>query len=84
MSEAPLSSDQQDIQTAARKSFMSLWQGYCDLKQLARDLMALVEGKCPECGHDDMHSAQVDGKEGISCCNCAWARSYESIRSQVP
>jgi hypothetical protein len=73
-----------DVQTIARQSFMSLWQGYCDLKQLARDLMALVEGKCPDCGHDELHSALVEGKEGVSCTECEWAKSYDSLRSQVP
>lgn len=81
---APQSTEQQDVQTIARQSFMSLWQGYCDLKQLSRDLMALVEGKCPECGEADLHSASVDAKEGVSCCECEWARSYESLRSRVP
>lgn len=73
-----------DMQTIAHQSFMSLWTGYCDLKQLSRDLMALVEGKCPECDAEDLHSATVDSKDGVSCCGCDWATSYEALRSKVP
>jgi uncharacterized protein (DUF983 family) len=73
-----------DIQTIAVQGFMSLWQGYCDLKQISRDLMMLVDGRCPECHKDQLHSAHVDGKEGISCGACDWSTSYEALRSKVP
>jgi len=72
------------IQTIARNSFMSLWQGYCDLKDLARDLMAIVEDKCPDCGAKELHSASLDGKEAMSCTECEWIRSYDQLRERVP
>jgi hypothetical protein len=76
--------DPVSVQTIAHQSLMSLWQGYCDLKQLSRDLMAIVEGKCPDCGAKDLHTASIDDKEGMSCGECEWIRSYEHYRSLVP
>jgi hypothetical protein len=79
-----LTSKDLDIQTIAHQSFLSLWQGYCDLKQLSRDLMLIVEMKCPECHAQDLHSAIIDGKDGFSCGECEWGTSYEALRSKVP
>jgi hypothetical protein len=72
------------LQKIAQESFLSLWQGYCDLKQLSRDLMHIVDGECPDCFEKALHSAQLEGKPALSCTECEWASTYERLRGMIP
>lgn len=50
---------------------------------IVAELLALVEGKCPKCGGDDLHSASTGGKEAISCCECEYMVTYESLKARA-
>lgn len=54
-----------------------------DARVLIRKLLSLVEGKCPVCGGDDLHRAEVFGRDGISCNSCPWGISYEQLRADA-
>jgi hypothetical protein len=50
------------------------------------DIMAvldLVEGKCPICEGTDLHSATINGSEGVNCCECDWGSTYKGLRERA-
>lgn len=54
-----------------------------EVKPLAVVLMDLVEGRCPACAGDDLHSAARNGDEAVSCTACGWFATYRSLRERV-
>ncbi len=49
------------------------------LRGLNEDLLKICEGTCPACGGNDLHSAEIDGKAAISCCDCEWNTTYAAL-----
>lgn len=54
-----------------------------DPNEMLDKLLALVLGKCPACKGEDLHSAVIDGHEGVSCCECPWGVSYTQLVADV-
>ena len=53
------------------------------LKIIVERLLELVEGRCPDCGSQELHSASLNSHEAVSCGACDWIRSYQQMREEA-
>jgi hypothetical protein len=69
----------QDQLTERNRENEALKERERQLREANARLSKVVEGLCPECGANDLHSAELQGKAAISCCECDWISTYAAL-----
>jgi len=49
----------------------------------ALELLKLAQGICPACSGTDLHSALIEGTDGVSCFDCDWGKSYAALQAAL-
>lgn len=52
-------------------------------KTILAALLSLVEGRCPSCDANELHSATLNESAAISCGSCGWIENPAAWRQQI-